>query len=209
MSNKCKFKFYSQSEKECVYPPSIGSEFCIWHDPEVKKDEDFVRIRLKSAIKETSGDLEGFLLRKADLSGMDLRNVDLRDADLREADIEDGDCRNADFRGAKLNRVYAAGANFEGANFMAANLSDGNFVNASFQNCNLRIVNLGHADVRGADFSRSDLRNTDFGQTEQNDATNFTNVTGITAKIIKADVPAEAPEDNVAGEAAEGFHPSA
>ena len=43
MAKKCQFKFYSQSGKECVYPPSIGSDFCIWHDPEVKKDEEFVR----------------------------------------------------------------------------------------------------------------------------------------------------------------------
>ncbi|MFC1583021.1 hypothetical protein ACFL4W_05745 [Planctomycetota bacterium] len=60
MAKKCQFKFYSQSDKECVYAPSIGSEYCIWHDPGVKKDEEFVRVRLKSAIKETGGDLEGF-----------------------------------------------------------------------------------------------------------------------------------------------------
>jgi len=187
MAKKCKFSFYSQSDKECVYTPSIGSDFCIWHDPEIRKDQEFVPLRLKSAIKETGGDLEGFLLRKADLSGLNLRDVDLRDADLREANLEGTDCRGADFRGAKLNRVAASSGNFEGANFMAANLSDGVFYNASFKDCNMRITNMGRSDIRGADFSGSDLRNTDFSETFQDEKTNFYNVTGITAKIIKGE----------------------
>ncbi|MFH1709363.1 MAG: pentapeptide repeat-containing protein [Planctomycetota bacterium] len=197
MSKKCLFKFYSQSDKACVYSPSIGSEFCLFHDATVAKEGDFVRVRLKSAIAETGGDLEGFLLRKADLSGMNLRDVDLRDADLRETKLDGADFRNADFRGAKMNRASALNAIFEGANFMAANLNDGNYTGANFKNCNLRIVNLGHAVIKDADFSGSDLRNTDFSKTEQSPATNFTNVVGITAKIERGDDSPLLPDEPV------------
>lgn len=159
---QCEFSTFIDKNKTCAYSAQGDTGLCIWHNPDAKKDHPQIREELQKAIESTGGDLEGFLLRGADLSGMDFSNANMKDADLREARVDNANFSGADLRGAKLNRVSGVAANFENANLMAASLSFGNFTNANFRGVNFRIVHVEYANFVGADFEGSDKRHTQF-----------------------------------------------
>jgi len=167
---QCTFSGFIQKDKKCPYPAHAGGDLCIWHDPDVRKDTPDIRQKLQAAIQKTGKDMEGFLLRGADLSGMDFSGANMKDIDLREARLDAANLSGADLRGAKLNRVSAVGANFENANLMAASLSFGNFTNANFRGVNFRIVHVEYANFVGADFEGSDKRHTQFINVKMGDA---------------------------------------
>ncbi len=160
MADKCQFSGFIEEGKVCQHPAFQNSEYCYWHDPDIPKSEEFVRSALENVIKATSGDLEGYVLKRANLEGMNLSNVNLKDADLSGCNVNGVNFTGSDMRGVKMNNTSAIGADFENANLMTANLSSGNFTNANFKNTNFRIVLVENAIMDGAVFDGSDRRHT-------------------------------------------------
>lgn len=158
----CNFSSFLKKDKVCSHPAFGDSPLCYWHNPDILKEHESVAGELQKIIDATGGDLEGFSLRKANLSGLNLSGANMKDVDLREGFLDGANLSGADLRGAKLNRVTAVGANFEGANLMTSSLTFGNFTNANFRNVNFRIVHVGYANFSGADFTGSDRRHTEF-----------------------------------------------
>ena len=83
-----------------------------------------------------------------------LNGAILREADLRRANLSGASLNRADLRGANLSGAYLREANFRNASLHGANLTE-----ADLRQANLSGGFIG-ADLRGANLNRADLRGT-------------------------------------------------
>ena len=91
-------------------------------------------------------------LRAAQLQGAVLRFADLSAADLEGADLTGAELRHVCFNKANLGAANLTGATLDHANLGAAKLKDAKPRGASF-----RLANLEAADLEGADLTGADL----------------------------------------------------
>lgn len=107
-------------------------------------------IRDLNALGETPPELEGCLLRGADLRGVALDGCDLRGADLSGADLQGASLAGAELFGADLAGANLTFANLHGANLRGANLEEARLNKADLRECNLHRANLVDADLNRA-----------------------------------------------------------
>jgi hypothetical protein len=98
-----------------------------------------------SGCKLMSANLEGAILRKADLTEANLTGARLQRADLRGADLSRAICAEADLRGADLTR-----AKLSVVDFRLANLGRANLTGAMLRGALLRGADLREAILDGA-----------------------------------------------------------
>ena len=98
-----------------------------------------------SGCKLMSANLEGAILRKADLTEANLTGARLQRADLRGADMSRAICAEADLRGADLTRAKLSVVDFRQANLGRANLTG-----AMMRGALLRGADLREAILEGA-----------------------------------------------------------
>lgn len=94
-----------------------------------------------------TGNCEGCILDKADLSGEMMRDVNLRKAFLREANLSGANLEKADLSGAVIWNSDLGSVRFYEANLSGADLNGADLTNA----------HLGQADLRGTYFSNTDM----------------------------------------------------
>ena len=98
-----------------------------------------------SNCKLMSANLEGAILRKADLTDANLTGARLQRADLRGADMSRAICAEADLRGADMTR-----AKLSVVDFRMANLGRANMTGAMMRGALLRGADLREAILEGA-----------------------------------------------------------
>ncbi len=91
-----------------------------------------------SGCKLMSANLEGAILRKADLTEANLTGARLQRADLRGADMSRAICAEADLRGADLTRAKLSVVDFRMANLGRANLTGAMMRGALMRGSDLR-----------------------------------------------------------------------
>ncbi len=91
-----------------------------------------------SGCKLMSANLEGAILRKADLTDSNLTGARLQRADLRGADLSRAICAEADLRGADLTRAKLSVVDFRLANLGHANLTGAMMRGALLRGADLR-----------------------------------------------------------------------
>ncbi len=91
-----------------------------------------------SNCKLMSANLEGAILRKADLTEANLTGARLQRADLRGADLSRAICAEADLRGADLTRAKLSVVDFRLANLGRANLTGAMLRGALMRGADLR-----------------------------------------------------------------------
>ncbi len=114
-------------------------------------------------------DLNGAILRGADLCCADLSDANLRRADLSDAFLSGANLRRADLRDADLR---------------SADLRSADLTHADLRDADLRSADLTHADMRGTNLSGADMRGADMRGAILSGA-NLRNITG-NAKQIKS-----------------------
>lgn len=98
-----------------------------------------------SGCKLMSANLEGAILRKADLTEANLTGAKLQRADLRGADLSRAICAEADLRGADLTRAKLSVVDFRLANLGRANLTGAMLRGALLRGADLREAILDEA----------------------------------------------------------------
>jgi len=107
--------------------------------------------------------LDGIILRNADLRYADLRGANLRRAYLGGAQFDAADLRGANLNAANLSRVFLVRADLQKADLSHADLSSGHLHDANLAGANLANADLSHANLITANLSstnmfRADLR---------------------------------------------------
>ena len=156
-------------------------------------------------------DLNGVVLKCANLVKINFIFANLRDADFRDANLSSAklhganlDCANflhanlsganlsdANFSRTDLSEANLSGANLSGANLSGANLSGANLSGANLSGANLNDVilssaNLSKADLNGADLSGANLVSTVLTKIQWNQRTEWFNTLGINEAL---DIP--------------------
>lgn len=152
MEGACDFElkvgFVTPKTKRCGLPTIPDSKYCVWHDPESKKQFKGLAEKLEKAIEEEYITSEGFSLREArlrglllhrvDLFGVDMTGVDLSRASLRQCDISSANFQNACLRAADLSECTAIGTNFTNACLDQACFVDAEMTGANFHGATYR-----------------------------------------------------------------------
>ena len=111
--------------------------------------------------------LEGAILRDAQLADTFLRGANLRGADLTGANLKGAQLRGADLTGAIINNAEMAAIGLEGAILDGATIADSRFyllgnepanlTNASLRGAEIARVNFSNACLTGADFTSAKI----------------------------------------------------
>lgn len=148
-----------------VLPPE--AELCVWHNPQVRKDDAYVARLVAQAAAAARGDLAetrlaGLLAPGIRLAQADLGHADLRDAVLDGADLRGANLAGAVLRRASLKRADLTAADLSGADLAGANLGGAELGNANLAGALLDGTVLKGAQAEGADFTGADWRSVRF-----------------------------------------------
>ncbi|MCE0493107.1 ion channel [Vibrio salinus] len=123
--------------------PAGESGLCYWHDPDIDKSDDDVKVKVEEWA-HSGRPLDGFQLAK----------TNLRDINLVNSGAKCGfQCRNVDFYRADLTKAHFFGLDLRGSSLMKAKLLD----------ANLNCAQVEGANFLGADLSRMRLENVSWG----------------------------------------------
>jgi hypothetical protein len=170
---------YPQHHNRCPHPVPDGGTHCIWHNPLVRKNSDYVPNLLVRSSKDSNGNLEGFLLSSLFWPRAELANQNLRDADLRDAVLDHGNFAESDLTKAVLRRASFKNADLHGAILTGADLSDTNFSGANLRDCDLSYATLSGTILLGADLAGANLAGAKVSDFSWNRLTNFTGIKGL------------------------------
>ena len=121
--NKCNFCYQGQS---CQVDACKDSEFCFWHQEQVKTDDDLVP-KLEARAR-TGEPMVGFQMRKASLMSINLVHIGHKDGFK---------LINCDFYRADLREAHLFGCDLQGSSLMKADLRLANLHCANLSGCNL------------------------------------------------------------------------
>jgi uncharacterized protein YjbI with pentapeptide repeats len=174
---------YPEPHGSCPHATVEPSEFCLWHNPQVRKDDAYLPALLEAVDTHADGGLDGFHLvglhwPEAMLPGRSLRHADLRDAildmaDLSGADLASANCRRTSFKRANLQRACLAGADLSACNLTGADLRE----------ADLKMAVLNHTVLNGADLRGADLTGAIISGFLWNAATRFQGVRGVSEPV--------------------------
>lgn len=117
---------YTSPDGQTCQDAKTHGEFCLWHNPQTEYPDDLKNLLELRAASERS--MDGFSLRRADLSGINLvthryhEGYSLRYADLYRASLKKAHLYQIDLTGASLLKADLREANLNRANLTCANL---------------------------------------------------------------------------------------
>jgi len=139
-------------EQACSYRRRDGSQcplpcqpndLCFWHDPNSDKSASTVSAALE-AVAHAGHSMEGFQLRRANLSHVDLVNRgNKKGYDLSGADLYRADLNHAHLFGVQLNDASLMKADLRHANLHRANLEGANLLGIKLESARLENVEWG------------------------------------------------------------------
>lgn len=124
-------------------------------DGAVLREANLRRTALRGA-NLTRANLSYAALHGADLSDAALTGTDLHAADLDEANLTRANLYGADLRSADLSSADLSGADLQGINLSRASLRGANLLGANLT-CRSVAHPVPHADLRGADLTEANL----------------------------------------------------
>ena len=133
--------------------------------------------------EDMRANLEGAVLRNANLYGANLRNAFLKGAYLEGANLRNAFLKGANLYGAFLKSAYLEGADLEGANLYGAYL-----YGADLESANLEGADLRNASLEGANLDEKE--NLRFGQILKEPMTGYKKT--LEGVVLTATIPAGA-----------------
>jgi hypothetical protein len=172
---------YRDRATPCPHRPgNLGAgDTCLWHNPQVRKSDPYVRDLLLQAAAIHGGDLVEFQLGGVDCPGAALAGMDLRGAELRDARLDAADLTGTRLAGACLRRADLRKALLVGADARGCDLTGANLAGADLRKCDLRDALLDATILLSADLREADFTGARIVSFRWNARTRFAGVIGL------------------------------
>ncbi|GDY12922.1 hypothetical protein LBMAG53_18000 [Planctomycetota bacterium] len=186
---------YRDRATPCPHQPgNLGTgERCLWHKPQVRKGDPYVRDLLLQAATLNGGDLAEFQLAGLDWPGASLAGMDLRDSDLRDARLEAADLTGTRLAGACLRRADLRKALLVGVDARGCDLTGANFAGADLRKCDLRDALLDGTILLSADLREADFTGARIVSFRWNGRTRFAGTIGLPSRSSSGPADDTAP----------------
>jgi uncharacterized protein YjbI with pentapeptide repeats len=178
---------YPQHHDPCPHFVPDSSTLCIWHNPKVRKNDEYVPALLAQADRDNPGNLECFQLSSLFWPHAEFAGRNLRDSDLRDAILDRGNLVGANLAKANLRRASLKSADLTGANLAGADLRETNLSNANLSGADLSYASLSGTVLLGADLTGANLTGALITDFRWNRLTRFKDIKGLEPQASSKD----------------------
>ncbi|WIY23592.1 pentapeptide repeat-containing protein [Parasedimentitalea psychrophila] len=131
--------------------------------------------------------LQGFDLKRLELSESNFSHAKMQGADLSWAEMPGANLSNAEMQGADLSWAKMQGANLRGAEMQGADLSNAEMQGANLRRAEMQGADLSEATLKGADLSRAEMQRANLSGAEMDERTSLTTATLQAAAVREVD----------------------